>query len=238
MTADLAAACPICSAAPRSPCIGPMGAAVSTHITRPLDAKRDTEPCPPPDAEEWLREELGRRVDGDFITSLDPYGDYLEVSHGDGYYARVSGKELAARTLSPGTLSCSSCKRYWTRDSWMQRCQLGAAWPPRCLSCYQTPTASDCAPSPAASAPDAVSSALAPTRGDSGRPVCACGQTIWAELPCFTETVAERRMCADCIGMTKVWPEPAPLDARIAETREPDAVQCAWSSPSSEGESW
>jgi hypothetical protein len=237
MTGDLAASCPICSAAPGSPCRDTTGRAIRTHVSRPLEAKRDTEPGT--DANEWLREELERRGVLDFTATPDPYCDYLDVKHGgEPYYARISGKELAARELSPGTLSCSSCKRYWTRDSWMQRCQLGAAWPPRCLSCYQTPTASDCAPSPAASAPDAVSSALAPTRGDSGRPVCACGQTIWAELPCFTETVAERRMCADCIGMTKVWPEPAPLDARIAETREPDAVQCAWSSPSSEGESW
>jgi len=94
----------------------------------------------------------------------------------------------------------------------------------------QTPTASDCAPSPAASAPDVDEAVLPRAAETSGRPTCACGQTIWNSAA----------MCADCSmqgGDISIDP---PIDWKIAADRkeDPERVQCAWSSPSSEGESW
>ena len=96
----------------------------------------------------------------------------------------------------------------------------------------QTPAASACAPV-GASAPDADETVLARAVEKSGRPVCKCGQTVWDK---GTDE------CSDCLQMrwTSGDHDPVSLDERIreAQTREPDRVQCAWSSPSGEGESW
>lgn len=97
----------------------------------------------------------------------------------------------------------------------------------------KTPTASACAPSPAASAPDADETVLARAVEKSGRPVCKCGQTIWGGVSEWY------RQCGDCMRSALDGKRGlGTIDRRIAETREPDAVQCAWSTPSSEGESW
>lgn len=63
-------------------------------------------------------------------------------------------------------------------------------------------------------------------------PVCACGQTIWNELT----------VCGDCraenVSALLCMPQPAPLDQRIREAQPDDATECAWSTPTSDGEGW
>lgn len=64
------------------------------------------------------------------------------------------------------------------------------------------------------------------------RPVCDCGQTIWDET-C--------RFCGDCLSMNVHFgaePDRTPLDKRIAEAKSDDATECAWSTPTSDGEGW
>ena len=93
----------------------------------------------------------------------------------------------------------------------------------------QTPTAPERAP---AIAPEAVAST-------PPRPACACGQTIWTNNLIHSP----RALCSDCEQMFDREPfersaTPAPLDQRIAETKSDDATECAWSTPTSDGEGW
>lgn len=233
LTAELAVSCPDCGVEPGRACRDSFDRAVKTHLAREVaSSKRDTVPCPGPDVEEWLKQELDRRCVFSFTTEADPYGDYLIIRHGE-FYARISGKELAARSLSSGTLYCSKCTAYWTEESHALRCRRTDGHhvvDTVCFDCFRkTPTASDCAPGTSV-APDTASNGVAPSRGDSGRPVCACGQTIWR---------AAATECSDC-SMDEAFQAGAgpTLAQRIREAQPDDAPQCAWSTPTSDGEGW
>ena len=121
----------------------------------------------------------------------------------------------------------------------------------RCPPPDQTPTAPDCAP---AIAPEAVSfhgpGRIVSERTDElgrvhreverpKRPTCACGQTIWAG----SLDGPSPSMCADCEQeLNRNRPHVLTLDERIEaakpETKSDDATECAWSTPTSDGEGW
>jgi hypothetical protein len=69
--------------------------------------------------------------------------------------------------------------------------------------------------------------ALVPKKPDHVERICRCGQTIWNGMTSH---------CGDCMMKR----DQSPLDERIAAAQpEPDdRHECAWSTPSSDGEGW
>ncbi len=126
----------------------------------------------------------------------------------------------------------------------------------------KTPSASDCAPPDPPGAPDADCSGVAPSRGDSGRllmpvievskeelrelypepprPVCACGQEIRHKREGLELGIGDERVCNDCFAanLRTGAREGLPLDQRIREAQSDSEHECAWSTPTSDGEGW
>lgn len=211
LNAELAVPCPDCGVESGRACRDSLDRAVRTHLARSVAAnRRDTEPCPAPMAPDEARAFVAEQVS---LTRAS---------------ARAFAESLRGERPSFTRWRCPKCSRVTeTRPLFKIDCCTGHEWtamvPTLLDGTDKTPTASDCAPSPAASAPDAVAST---------RPVCACGQTIWNELT----------VCGDCraenVSALLCMPPPAPLDKRIAETKSDDATECAWSTPTSDGEGW
>jgi hypothetical protein len=213
LTAELAVSCPDCGVEAGRSCRDSFDRAVRTHLARSVAAhRRDTEPCPAPSRLEQIQE-------------LNAAQESLTRAAAREFYEQViTDADRAIRE----TLQGMQAPRALTQLPWLEKAQTGGDF----FAVDKTPTASDCAPSPAASAPDADCNGVAPSRGDSGRPVCACGQTIWNELT----------VCGDCraenVSALLCMPQPAPLDKRIREAQPDDATECAWSTPTSDGEGW
>lgn len=218
LNAELAVPCPDCGVESGRACRDSLDRAVRTHLARSVAAnRRDTEPCPAPMAPDEARAFVAEQVS---LTRAAAREFYEQVA--------ADADRAIRETLQSMPL---------TLDEFLQ-----------------TPTASDCAPSPAASAPDAVAfygpGRIVSERTDElGRvhreverpkhPTCACGQTIWAG----SLDGPSPSMCADCEQeLDRNRPHVLTLDERIEaakpETKSDDATECAWSTPTSEGEGW
>lgn len=181
--------------------------------------RRDTERCPPPSM-------LERGLEAESFRALQECMTETES------LTRAAAREFYEQVITDAdrvireTLQGMQAPRALTQLPWLETAQTGGDF----FAVDKTPTAPDCAP---AIAPEAVASTPA-------RPVCACGQTIWAG----SLDGPSPSMCADCeqeaarTGGT--WP--SPLDDRVkaasTETKSDDATECAWSTPTSEGEGW
>lgn len=210
LNAELAVPCPDCGVEAGRSCRDSFDRAVRPHLARAVAAnRRDTEPCPAPMAPDEARAFVAEQVS---LTRAA---------------AREFAESMRGERPSFTRWRCPKCSRVTeTRPLFKIDCCTGHEWtamvPTLLDGPDQTPTAPERAP---AIAPEAVAST-------PPRPTCACGQTIWNELT----------VCGDCraenVSALLCMPPPAPLDKRIREAQPDDATECAWSTPTSEGEGW
>lgn len=234
LNAELAVACPDCGVESGRACRGDFNREVRTHLARSVAAnRRDTKPCPAPVS--WQP--------GDPNAMVPTPGRLVFIGtpprHGKLEYLRelqTAWAEPDDRVFSQESLTRAAAREFAkNRQSeivgeWLETAQTGGDF----FAIDKTPAASERAP---AIAPEVV-----PFHGPSitemlSRPTCACGQTVWKDNAEINGAPA----CSDCAMSTDFlfWKgPPAPLDKRIAETKSDDAAECAWSTPTSDGEGW